>query len=122
ALLDWKHIVGTSWMSLYPERPEMREGETFGIIVLSMGVYTLSFGRIVYTFEEGNNDNNLGFGKTGIERFGFAYGTLPTNILSGEQRFMIELDMEDRVWFDVLFFSKAQHWMAKIGYPIAKYF
>jgi hypothetical protein len=28
---------------------------------------------------------------------------------------------DDTVWYEVLSFSKPQHWMTKLGYPIARY-
>ena len=38
-------------------------------------------------------------------RFGFAYGTLPGHGGSGEERFLIERDRDDGVWYDILAFS-----------------
>jgi uncharacterized protein (UPF0548 family) len=36
------------------------------------------------------------------KRFGFAYGTLPEHAGSGEERFLVEMDDEQTVWYDIL--------------------
>ena len=77
-----------------------------------MGLWWTNAARIVYTIDE-----PLG----PVVRFGFAYGTLPDHVESGEERFLIEWDQTtDRVWFDILAFSRPRHRLARIGYPIAR--
>lgn len=36
---------------------------------------------------------------------------------AGEERFSIELDENDQVWYEVLSFSKPAHFLSFIGYP-----
>jgi uncharacterized protein (UPF0548 family) len=56
-----------------------------------------------------------------ITRFGFAYGTLPGHIESGEERFVIEWNRDsDEVHYDILAFSRPRHWTARLGYPFAR--
>ena len=56
-----------------------------------------------------------------ITRFGFAYGTLPDHAGSGEERFLIEWDQADNsVWYDILAFSRPQHFLVRLGYPMVR--
>ena len=53
-----------------------------------------------------------------MQRFGFAYGTLPDHAGSGEERFLVEWDRkDDSVWYGILAFSRPRHLLARIGYP-----
>jgi len=53
-----------------------------------------------------------------VNRFGFAYGTLPDHAGSGEERFLVEWDTDDdSVWYDILAFSRPRHFLARLGYP-----
>ena len=59
--------------------------------------------------------------KLPIRKFGFAYGTLPGHVESGEERFLIEWNLaDDNVWYDVLAFSKPNHILTRLGYPVAR--
>jgi uncharacterized protein (UPF0548 family) len=81
-----------------------REGETLGTLILNMGFYSLAACRIVYTIDEGptaattaaNLDGSPSgeflVDEWGVERFGFAYGTLPCHLVAGEERFQVEWD------------------------------
>lgn len=54
-------------------------------------------------------------------RFGFAYGTLPGHVESGEERFVVEWrEDDDSVWYDILAFSRPRHLAARAGYPLAR--
>jgi uncharacterized protein (UPF0548 family) len=56
-----------------------------------------------------------------ISKFGFAYGTLPGHVESGEERFLIEWDRaDDSVWYDILAFSRPNHILIRLGYPIVR--
>jgi uncharacterized protein (UPF0548 family) len=56
-----------------------------------------------------------------IARFGFAYGTLPGHVEKGEERFLLEWDRSsDRVYYDILAFSKPNHIMTRLGYPLVR--
>jgi len=56
-----------------------------------------------------------------IERYGFAYGTLPDHPERGEERFLVEWDRgDDRVWYDLLAVSQPAHWLARVGYFYAR--
>jgi uncharacterized protein (UPF0548 family) len=76
-----------------------------------IGLWWLNACRIVYVIDEGGP----------VQRFGFAYGTLPGHVESGEERFLIEWDQgENSVWYDILAFSRPRHPLARLGYPFAR--
>lgn len=140
AMRAWKMFDVPSWLEICWPHSSIREGETLGTLILNMGFYSLAACRIVYTIDEGpaaaqgttatthaNPDGSPSgeflVDEWGVERFGFAYGTLPCHLVAGEERFQIEWDKtDDTVWYEVLSFSKPQHWMAKVGYPVARWF
>jgi uncharacterized protein (UPF0548 family) len=53
-------------------------------------------------------------------KFGFAYGTLPDHVERGEERFLVEWQADDSVWYDILAFSRPQHPLAKLGQPLVR--
>jgi len=56
-----------------------------------------------------------------VKRFGFAYGTLEEHAESGEERFTVEWNRdEDKVWYDILAFSRPRQMLAKLGYPLSR--
>ncbi len=65
--------------------------------------------RVVYRIEESHC-------------FGFAYGTLPEHPERGEERFLVEWNKaDDSVWYDLMAISRPGHWLARLGYPYARY-
>ncbi len=55
-----------------------------------------------------------------MQRFGFAYGTLPDHAERGEERFMIERLEDDSVWYDIYAFSQPQKAVVKLGLLLAR--
>jgi uncharacterized protein (UPF0548 family) len=56
-----------------------------------------------------------------IEKYGFAYGTLPAHVERGEERFSVEYHHgQDEVWYDLYAFSKPNHPLAKAVYPVSR--
>ena len=53
-------------------------------------------------------------------RFGFAYGTLPDHVECGEERFLIEWQLDDSVWYDIFAFSRPQHPLVRLSKPLAR--
>jgi uncharacterized protein (UPF0548 family) len=54
--------------------------------------------------------------------YGFAYGTLPDHPERGEERFLVEWnEADDSVWYDLMAISRPGHWLARAGYPYARY-
>jgi uncharacterized protein (UPF0548 family) len=77
----------------------------------AIGLWWLNSCRIVYVVDESGP----------ISKFGFAYGTLPGHVESGEERFLIEWDRgKNGVWYDILAFSRPNHFLTRLGYPVVR--
>ncbi|MER7752196.1 DUF1990 domain-containing protein [Kitasatospora sp. NPDC097643] len=53
------------------------------------------------------------------DRIGFAYGTLPGHPECGEEAFLVSMDADGEVWFEVVAFSRLAAWYARLGRPVA---
>ena len=59
---------------------------------------------------------------SGATRHGFAYGTLPHHMETGEERFAIVWDRAtDHVSFEIVAFSRPRHPLARLGYPYVRH-
>ena len=112
ALQCWQHFQ-LNWVEASPRDTPLRPGEVVAVLGHVLGVWWLNACRIVYVVDESGP----------ITRFGFAYGTLPSHVESGEERFLIEWDRRDEsVWYDIVAFSRPQHVLARLGYPVVRQF
>jgi uncharacterized protein (UPF0548 family) len=109
ALSKWRHFE-LGWASVVPHGSPLRTGTTVAVQAHTFGFWSLNACRIVYTINEDGP----------VKRFGFAYGTLPDHAERGEERFMIECLADDSVWYDILAFSRPQHLLVKLGFPVAR--
>jgi uncharacterized protein (UPF0548 family) len=110
ALERWQEFR-LGWLEARPEDTPIQEGQVVAILARSIGLWWLNACRIVAVVSE----DGL------VKRFGFAYGTLPDHAGSGEERFLIEWDREENgVWYDILAFSRPQHFLARLGYPVVR--
>jgi uncharacterized protein (UPF0548 family) len=110
ALGRWQQF-NFSWLEAVPSETPIQERQIVGVLARSFGLWWLNACRIVAVF----NDH----GK--VKRFGFAYGTLPDHMESGEERFVVEWDQESGdVWYDILAFSRPRHFLARLGYPLMR--
>ncbi len=110
ALENWQQFQLT-WLTAWPATTPIREGSVIALAARSLGCWWLNACRIVYVIDEGWER----------KRFGFAYGTLPAHAGSGEERFMIEMDDEGTVWYDILAFSRPQGPLSHMGYPYLRH-
>lgn len=110
ALCRWE-MFNFDWVQLcWPNTP-IQTGATVAVLVRAMGIWSLNACRIVYVIEESGE----------IERFGFAYGTLPGHAERGEERFCIEWHQaNDSVWYDILAFSRPRQMLARLAYPYVR--
>ena len=108
ALHQWK-MYGMNWTKLYwPDTP-ITAGATVGVLAYHFGFWSLNASRIVYVLDEGG----------ALRRHGFAIGTLPEHVESGEERFTIEWNHDDdSVWYEIFSFIRPHHFLAKIGRPM----
>jgi len=106
ALAAWKQF-NLGWLEAWPNTTPLRTGETVLVIARAGGLWWTSAARIVYTIDEIS---------AATSRFGFAYGTLPGHVESGEERFLIEWDpATDVVYFDILAFSRPRHLLVRLN-------
>lgn len=108
ALQTWRHF-GLSWAFVDPKTP-IEDRVKFCVCVKEFVPWLRMPLQIVYANETRSN-------KTAVASFGFGGGTLTGHLLSGEERFSIEMDKDKQVWYEILSFSKPAHPLSVIGYP-----
>jgi len=60
--------------------------------------------------------------KHNVQRMSYGHGCLKTHFLAGEERFGVEWDQsDDSVWYDIYTFSRPDHPLAMIGYPVVRF-
>jgi uncharacterized protein (UPF0548 family) len=110
ALCRWE-MFRLDWVQLCWPSTSIETGATVAVLARALGLWSLNACRIIYLIEE----------KGAMERFGFAYGTLPEHAEQGEERFSIIWDhADDRVWYDILAFSRPRQLPARLGYPYTR--
>jgi uncharacterized protein (UPF0548 family) len=110
ALERWEHFR-LGWVEAYPPDTPIKVGQVVAVVARLFGLWWLNACRIVYVVDE----------KGPVQRFGFAYGTLPAHAESGEERFSIEWHEDDNsVWYDILAFARPHQVLARLGYPLVR--
>ena len=101
ALQRWQHF-DLGWINIQAPAPVV--DLVVPVVVRVFGIWTLNYCKVVYLLEERN-------------KWGFAYGTLSTHGESGEERFVLSHNLEtDVVGYEIVAFSRPNHWLAKMGY------
>jgi uncharacterized protein (UPF0548 family) len=112
SLRSWQQFQ-LGWVDAWPRDTPIDRGRVVAVMGRALGWWWLNACRIVYVVDESGP----------ITRFGFAYGTLPGHVESGEERFLVEWDRGDGgVWFDILAFSRPSHPLTRLGYPFVRRF
>jgi uncharacterized protein (UPF0548 family) len=106
ALKKWRQFE-LGWVGIVPPDVPIETGATVAVKARAFGTWSLSASRVVYTIDQSRC-------------FGFAYGTLPDHVECGEERFLIIWLGSDRVFYDILAFSKPQHPLVKLSAPLAR--
>jgi uncharacterized protein (UPF0548 family) len=110
ALDRWEHF-SLGWIEAWPADAPIQRSEVVAVVARAFGQWSINASRIVYVVDQ--------MGPT--RRYGFAYGTLPGHVESGEERFVVEWDQATgTVWYDILAFSRPRHVLARIGYPLVR--
>lgn len=110
ALQRWEQFR-LGWVEAWPADTAIQSGEVVAVMGRAIGVWWLNSCRIAYVVDESGQ----------ISKFGFAYGTLPGHVESGEERFLVEWDQGDNsVWYDILAFSRPNHFLTRYGYPVVR--
>lgn len=110
ALRSWKQFE-LGWVRVVPPNRPIAVGTTVAVQGEVSGLWSLNATRIVYVIDEQ---------KDATMRFGFAYGTLPDHLERGEERFLVERREDDSVWYDIFAFSRPQHPLARLGFPLVR--
>jgi uncharacterized protein (UPF0548 family) len=106
ALKNWQHF-DLDWVTIVPRGVPVEVGATVAVKARAFGSWSLNASRVVYTI-----DQNRGFG--------FAYGTLPDHVECGEERFLVVWLASDRVFYDILAFSRPRHPLVRLTSPLAR--
>lgn len=110
AVAAWK-MFDQAWLRLAPTGPP-RAGQTIAFASHQLGIWVLNTCRVVYVIDHEDD---------GGAEYGFAYGTLATHAVQGEERFLATWDKAtDEVRFSVYKFSRPKHPMIKLVAPIAR--
>lgn len=108
AIRDWK-MFPSGWTIILPQQAPITEGTTIAMYAKAFGLWWRNSCRIVYVIDQPN-------------RFGFAYGTLPGHIETGEELFLVEKDENGDIWYQIKAFSRPRHLLAKLAYPLMRQF
>ena len=106
ALKEWRQFE-LGWVTPVPHGVRVEEGAVVAVKARAGGLWSLNACRVVYVIDE-------------ARRFGFAYGTLPDHVEQGEERFTIEWQPDDSVWYDILAFSRPRHPLVRAGFLYAR--
>ena len=110
ALERWEHFR-LGWVETWPPNTPIQADQVVAVIARLFGLWWLNACRIVYVVDE----------QGPVQRYGFAYGTLPEHAESGEERFTVEWhDADDAVWYDILAFSRPHQLLTRLGYPLVR--
>jgi uncharacterized protein (UPF0548 family) len=106
----WR-MFSMPWVNLHRPSTPIQIGTDVAVSIHHFGFYSLNACRIVYVVNEDGT----------VKRFGFAYGTLSEHAETGEERFTVEWNRaEDKVWYDILAFSRPRQTLARLGYPLSR--
>ncbi len=110
AMRRWEHFR-LGWVEACPPETPIRAGAVVAVVARLFGVWCVNACRIVYVVDDDG----------ATIKHGFAYGTLPDHVESGEERFLIEWDRaNNRVWYDILAFSRPHQIQARLAYPFVR--
>jgi uncharacterized protein (UPF0548 family) len=109
ALRAWRQFPAPL-AEVVPADAPLAPGQTVAVLARAYGSWWLNACRVVYVIHEDGPPR----------RFGFAYGTLAEHVESGEERFLVEQRADGSVWYDLRAFSRTNHWMVRVAYPLAR--
>lgn len=110
AIRAWT-MFDLGWTEVWPPEAPIATGTSVAIGARNFGLWTVNPARIVAVIQE-----------TGpLERFGFAYGSLPGHAESGEEQFSVEWRHEDdSVWYDLRGVSRPGRWFSAAVRPLTR--
>jgi uncharacterized protein (UPF0548 family) len=103
---EWRAHVD-SGVEVFPPGAAIEAGTNVVLGIRLGPLYAIAACRIVYVCDE-------------VDRFGFAYGTLPEHPERGEEAFMIERDATGQVRFAITAFSRPAAAVTRLAQPLAR--
>jgi uncharacterized protein (UPF0548 family) len=111
SMRHWKMFEVPNVRLCWPDAP-IRTGESVAVVIKHFGFWSVNCCKIAYVIDENG----------AVQRFGFAYGTLPEHAEQGEERFVVEWDRaSDLVCYDIVSFSRPGNAVVKIAYPATRW-
>ena len=113
----WERAVGalerweqyhTDWTTLAPPEPALIPGTNFAALGRHYGFWSVNCCRVVYGPEDAGSDG----------LYAYAIGTLDDHSESGEERFLIERDDDETVWFELVAYARARHPLGRLAPPL----
>lgn len=98
---DWAVIHG-------PGREKQAPGAMVAMVTRICGLWWINPCRILRRFDSEH-------------MHGFVYGTLPEHAECGEELFSVQRQPDGGVWYVIRAFSRPRHWMAWLGFPLARW-
>jgi uncharacterized protein (UPF0548 family) len=112
ALQQWQQF-DLGWVRVANPDAKIAPDQLIAVEAHTIGLWSINISRIVYVIDEDSPGQP--------RRFGFAYGTTPLHVESGEERFLVELDpVTGGVSYDLLAISRPAHWLVRLGYPFTR--
>jgi len=106
AIQHWQ-MFPNAWTRILPADAPIQENTTIAMYARFAGIWWRNACRIVYVIDKPRH-------------YGFAYGTLPGHVESGEELFHVFQDESGAVWYEIRAFSRPRHWLVKLGYPLVR--
>ncbi|KAL9327178.1 hypothetical protein ACSQ67_007823 [Phaseolus vulgaris] len=104
ALRSWRHF-GLNWAYVDPKTP-VQQGVKFCVCVKEFFPWLMMPLQVVYVNETPKAKNR-----------GAPLVLEVALFMAGEERFSVEIDENNQVWYEVLSFSKPAHILSFLGYP-----
>ena len=97
------------WVELcWPDTP-IEPLPNVAVVISHLGFWSMNACRIVYVIDEHGSS----------EKYGFAYGTLSDHGERGEERFTVEFNSDQTVWYDLYAFSRPSP-LARLVHPYTR--
>jgi uncharacterized protein (UPF0548 family) len=97
------------WVRVGNPSASIATGELVAVEAKTLRLCTLNVSRIVETVDV-------------PARFGFVYSTTECHLEQGEERFLIEMDANEEVSYELEAVSKPRHTLARLGYPVTRFY
>jgi uncharacterized protein (UPF0548 family) len=110
AVKRWE-MFNIGWLRLcWPDAP-IEIGTTVAVLANLRCFWSLNACRIARVFDQDGE----------VKKYGFAYGTLPDHVESGQESFIVEWNStDDSVWYDLSAYSRPNQLLSKLGYPVTR--